>query len=78
MRKYLIFLYLLLILFFIFSCSKKKDKIINKSDTYLSNTRYDLIGSFNFKDKILGKVIFTQWNGADHDSMVFGFFNNYK
>lgn len=32
----------------------------------------------NFKDKILGKVIFTQWRGADNSSMVFGFFNNYK
>lgn len=55
MRKYLIFLYLVFILFFIFSCSKKKDKINSKSDTYLSNTRYDLIGSFNFKDKIFIK-----------------------
>ena len=32
----------------------------------------------NFKDKILGKVIFTQWRGADRRSVVFGFFNNYK
>lgn len=32
----------------------------------------------NFKDKILGKLFFTQWRGADRESMVFGFFNNYK
>lgn len=47
------------------------DKCFNKESDYHNKIS-------NFKDKILGKVIFTQWNGADHISMVFGFFNNYK
>ena len=55
MRKILILTYFFLCVLFLFSCQKGKNNISKNEDIYLSNTRYNLVGNFNFRDKIFIK-----------------------